>query len=189
MGANLETWTQMQQVYHDLKSSVPSSETGIRPYLHLKLQRSISDEDSKHQYLEMCPGTAPKHRYDASDDRKFLSSMVPPDGGTIAWLQVLASCLININTFGLCNSFGVYQEFYASSYLKSYSNSEISWIGTTQAALLLLVGSLAGPLFDLGHFRLTFWSASISLVFAQMMLSISKQYYQVMLLFSSSATI
>jgi hypothetical protein len=178
MSVNIETWTQMQQVFHDLKSPVVPYDT-FRPFSHLKLRRSFSDEVSKHQHIETGSDAAPMQQYDASTDREFLSSMIPPDGGTTAWLQVLASCLININTFGLCNSFGVYQEFYASSYLKSYSDSDISWIGTSQAALLLMVGSLAGPLFDLGYFRMTFWLASASLAFAQMMLSISKEYYQV----------
>ncbi len=104
---------------------------------------------------------------------------VPPDGGRIAWMQVFASFLINMNVYGLVNAFGDFQHFYETEYLVSYSSSTISWIGTVQGSLTLFIGALAGPIFDKGYFMITLRVASITLVFSWMMLSLSTQYYQV----------
>ncbi|KAL9080224.1 MAG: hypothetical protein Q9157_000946 [Trypethelium eluteriae] len=114
-------------------------------------------------------------------DEDFLISLKPPDGGITAWLQVLAAFLINVNNWGLVNSFGIYQAYYETSVLKNFSSSSIAWIGTVQAALLLVVGAFSGPLFDKGYFKLILIIAGVGVVFSQMMLSLSVQYYQIML--------
>ena len=108
-----------------------------------------------------------------------LDVRVPPDGGRIAWMQVFASFLINMNVYGLVNAFGDFQHYYETDYLASYSSSTISWIGTVQGSLTLFGGALAGPIFDKGYFMLTLRTASVTLVFSWMMLSLSTQYYQV----------
>ena len=84
-----------------------------------------------------------------------------------------------MNVYGLVSAFGDFQHFYETELLSAYSSSTISWIGTTQAALVLLVGALAGPLFDNGYFLVIMRIASLVLVFSWMMLSLSTQYYQV----------
>ncbi|KAF4987260.1 hypothetical protein FGRMN_10462 [Fusarium graminum] len=105
----------------------------------------------------------------------------PQDGGLTAWLQVLGSFLINLNNFGLANSFGVFQIYYQTELLQQHSPSSISWIGTLQASLILIIGVISGPLFDKGYFYSILITSSIVLVFALMMLSLATQYYQVML--------
>ena len=112
---------------------------------------------------------------------------VPPDGGREAWTQVAASFLINMNVYGLVNAFGEFQHFYETEYLISYSSSSISWIGTFQGSLILLVGALAGPIFDKGHFMITLKLASFVLVVCWMLLSVSSQYYQVSIMTKSCA--
>ena len=104
-----------------------------------------------------------------------------PDGGRLAWLQVLGSFLINLNNWGLVNSFGVFQAFYEANYLRSSSPSRIAWIGTVQGALLLLVGSVSGPLFDKGFFGCILLVGSAGVVLGLMMLSLATEYYQIML--------
>jgi MFS family permease len=80
------------------------------------------------------------------------------------------------------NTFGVYQTFYDSSQtIFSDSPSNISWIGSIQAYLLLLVGIGTGPLYDKGHFRALVSMGSFLVVFGMMMTSISKTYWEVML--------
>ena len=116
-----------------------------------------------------------------STDAVISDARVPPDGGRIAWTQVFASFLINMNVYGLVNAFGDFQHFYETDYLQSYSSSTISWIGTVQGSLTLFIGALAGPLFDKGYFMITLRCASVILVFSWMMLSLSTQYYQIML--------
>ncbi|WAO97371.1 Hypothetical protein NCS54_01509600 [Fusarium falciforme] len=109
------------------------------------------------------------------------SSQPPSDGGLVAWLQVLGSFLINFNNFGLANSFGVFQTYYETTLLRQHSSSSISWIGTLQLSLILIIGVVSGPLFDQGHFYPILIASSLMLVFALMMLSLATQYYQVML--------
>lgn len=79
------------------------------------------------------------------------------------------------------NTFGVYQTFYESGILKSSSPSDISWIGSVQAFMLILVGSLTGPIYDAGYFRHLLLAGTFLVVFGQMMLSLADTYYQVFL--------
>lgn len=171
---DLPTWTEMQQVFYEL-----SHDSSTLGHQSKNCEQPSSQQPGTHQVndVELKGYDAPS--YQASADLAFVYSMIPPDGGRVAWLNVLASCLININTFGLVNSFGDYQGFYRSNYLRDYSDSAISCIGTVQAALLLIVGVCSGPLFDLGYFKPTYVFSSVGLVFSQMMLSIATEYYQV----------
>lgn len=82
---------------------------------------------------------------------------------------------------GIVNSFGVFQTFYTESLLAKESASNISWIGSIQACLLLVVGPLAGPLFDAGYFYTLIRVGSFMVVFGMMMTSLSTEYYQVIL--------
>ncbi|TAQ87456.1 hypothetical protein B7494_g4213 [Chlorociboria aeruginascens] len=104
-----------------------------------------------------------------------------PNGGLMAWLQVVGSFFLFFNSWGIVNTFGVYQTFYQGNLLSSESPSNISWIGAIQAYLLLLVSVIVGPLFDAGHFRSLLLVGTFFAVFGTMMLSISTDYWQVML--------
>ncbi|KAI0067484.1 MFS general substrate transporter [Artomyces pyxidatus] len=105
----------------------------------------------------------------------------PPDGGLVAWLQVLAGFFMLFNTWGIVNSYGAFQTFYETDLLSSKSPSAIAWVGSIQGFLLLLIGSLTGPIFDLGYFRSLLFTGSFMVVFGMMMTSLSTQYYQVFL--------
>ncbi|KAI1325560.1 MFS transporter, MCP family, solute carrier family 16, member 10 [Xylariaceae sp. FL0255] len=98
-----------------------------------------------------------------------------------AWLHVLGAFLVFVNIWGLPSCFAVFQSFYALQYLPQYSSSAISWIGTVQGALLILLGLLSGPLFDLGYYRLLLYTGSLLTVVGMMTLSLSTEYYQVLL--------
>ena len=83
---------------------------------------------------------------------------------------------------GVTNTFGAYQTYYETNLLKDQSPSQISWIGSIQAFLLLLVGGcITGPIFDAGYLRSLIIVGSIASVFGMMMTSISKEYWQVVL--------
>ena len=53
----------------------------------------------------------------------------PPDGGLLAWLQVAGGFCLAFNTWGLLNTFGVYQSYYQDSFMHNESSSTVSWIG------------------------------------------------------------
>lgn len=104
-----------------------------------------------------------------------------PNGGLQAWLQVLGAWVLMFNTFGLINTFGVYQNYYESGQLFQSTSSNISWIGAIQAYCIMLVGFLTGPVFDAGHLRVLLISGSFLVVFGHMMLSLCHEYWQALL--------
>jgi MFS family permease len=82
---------------------------------------------------------------------------------------------------GFTLTYGAFQAYYREVLLSSNSQSSISWIGTIQAWLLIFVGVLSGPLFDLGYFRSMLIVGNFLVVFGIMMLSLSTTYWQVFL--------
>ncbi|KAF2115827.1 major facilitator superfamily domain-containing protein [Lophiotrema nucula] len=104
-----------------------------------------------------------------------------PDGGLWAWLQVLGAFFLFFNSWGVINTFGSYQAYYETDLLPDSTPSAISWIGSIQAFLLLLVGAVTGPVYDAGYFRSLLIVGSFLLVFGQMMLSLCHEYWQVLL--------
>lgn len=146
-----QTWLAMDHLFQDLRTK------------DLTVQHS-----SRRSFLDTLRSNEPAPVYE-------------PDGGMLAWRQVLGSFLINMSNWGLVNSFGVFQTYYASTLLSGHSPSSISWIGTVQGTLLLVVGVFSGPIFDRGYFRSMQLLSGAGLVFGLMMLSLSTEYYQVML--------
>lgn len=104
-----------------------------------------------------------------------------PNGGGVAWLQVLCSFFVFFNTWGIINAFGIYQAYYETGLLSSSTPSEISWIGSISAFLLMLVGSVAGPIYDKGYVHELLGVGSFLIVLGQMMLSLCNSYWQVIL--------
>ncbi|KAH8901393.1 riboflavin transporter MCH5 [Thozetella sp. PMI_491] len=105
-----------------------------------------------------------------------------PDGGLTAWLQVAGSFLCCFNSWGIVNSFGVFQTYYVTELLKdSSSPGAISWIGSVQSFLLLGMGVLSGPLFDAGLLKSLIAVAVFCITLGFMMNSLATQYWQIFL--------
>lgn len=104
-----------------------------------------------------------------------------PNGGLQAWLQVLGSWVVLAATWGLINTFGVYQTYYETVLLSSSTASSISWIGSVQACLLMFAGVVAGPLYDAGHFRLLILTGLFLIIFGMFMTSLAWEYWQILL--------
>ncbi|KAF2720016.1 MFS general substrate transporter [Polychaeton citri CBS 116435] len=130
-------------------------------------QDSDKNSDQSTGYLPTC-STSTKHGQ-------------PPNGGLLAWLQVLASFLLCFNSWGTINSFGTFQTYYETEILSALSHSDISLIGSVQSFLLLAVGFLIGPLYDKGYAYHLVVTGSILAVFSQMMVSLCTKYWQVFL--------
>lgn len=105
----------------------------------------------------------------------------PPDGGALAWLQVAGGFFVFMNTWGIINTFGAYENFYQVNILRSHSPSAISWIGSMQGFLLLTVSAFTGPVFDAGYNRTLLSLGSFLIVLGLVMTSLVKQYYQAFL--------
>lgn len=84
-------------------------------------------------------------------------------------------------TRGIVNTFGAYQDYYESTILSHETPSAISWVGTLQGFLLLIIGILTGPIFDRGYVRHLIVAGTFLVVFGMMMTSLCKSYYQILL--------
>ncbi|KAG2152574.1 major facilitator superfamily domain-containing protein [Suillus bovinus] len=106
-----------------------------------------------------------------------------PEGGLAAWATAFGAFLVQFCSFGYITSFGVYQDFYTQHYLTNETSSAISWIGSTSASLLMIVGLVAGFLYDQGYFYHLMIAGSFLQSFSLFMLSLSKpdHYYQIFL--------
>ena len=125
------------------------------------------------------------------------------DEGLVPWLQVLGSFFLFFNSwyvcrdpfwlFGYCivlllrryrgiiNTWGAYQTYYEQDLLSHMSSSDIAWIGSLQAFLLMLFGVVTGPLFDAGYFRWLLTFGNVMLPFGLMMVSISTEFWHLIL--------
>lgn len=117
---------------------------------------------------------------EASIDENDPSTGVDPSSteNLTACLQVLGGFFLMFNSWGIANTFGAFQTFYEGALLSQESPSNISWIGSIQAFLLLLVGGICtGPIYDAGYLRELVLVGSISAVFGMMMTSICREYW------------
>ncbi|KAF1942161.1 MFS general substrate transporter [Clathrospora elynae] len=147
---------------------------------------SSSTPDIRHEREPTTTNNNPEADKEAqTDTRSTLTAESaippPPDGGLHAWLKVFGGFMIYINIWGFTLSFGAFQSYYKTTLLSTSSPSAISWIGTVQAWLLIVIGVLSGPLFDLGYFRSMLLVGNLLIVLGIMMLSLSKTYWQVFL--------
>ncbi|KAJ7675950.1 MFS general substrate transporter [Mycena polygramma] len=100
-----------------------------------------------------------------------------------AWSTLVGAFLFQFCVLGPVMAFGVFQDFYIVEFLRSYSASDISWIGSIQLFLDLGCGALAGKLYDSGYCRAALVCGSVIFIFSFFMLSITQagHYYQVFL--------
>ncbi|KAI0476351.1 putative MFS monocarboxylate transporter [Xylariaceae sp. FL0804] len=118
---------------------------------------------------------------DAGLDTHGAPSAPSPKLSTRQWLQILSTFIVFLNTWGFLLTSGVFQTYYELYLIPDRSSSDISWISTTCAFILLSAGVVTGPLYDRGWYRAILVSGSLLQVFGLMMLSLSTQYYQLFL--------
>ncbi|KAG1831882.1 hypothetical protein EV424DRAFT_133975 [Suillus variegatus] len=59
-----------------------------------------------------------KQKTEAGFDRELQTRLnEAPDGGIRAWLSVFAAALVTFSTFGLLNSWGIFQAYYEENLL------------------------------------------------------------------------
>lgn len=103
----------------------------------------------------------------------------PPDGGVQAWLQILASHLINALSWGYSASFGVYQLYYTTKL--SLPESQVAWIGSTQVFLTFFLGTFAGRAADAGYAQHAAILGCLLIVLGTFMTSLATEYWQIFL--------
>ncbi|KAF2471485.1 MFS general substrate transporter [Lindgomyces ingoldianus] len=130
----------------------PASETPLAP---------DQEEKAATAYLETPPTPTPA-----------------ADLGPKQWLQILSTFVVFFNTWGILLTFGVFQTYYEQVLIRNKSSSDIAWISTAGAFVVLSAGIVTGPLYDHAYYRVLLLSGSLLQVFGMMMISISKEYYQ-----------
>ncbi|KAI5863649.1 MFS general substrate transporter [Durotheca rogersii] len=103
----------------------------------------------------------------------------PPDGGLNAWTQVAMGWLVIFTTWGWVNSFGSFQAYYTT--VLPQSPSTVSWIGSVQIWFCLIISVFSGRLLDAGLFLPTFLVGAVIQVVGMFLMSISTQYWSLML--------
>ncbi|KAG7127279.1 MFS-type transporter dbaD like protein [Verticillium longisporum] len=104
-----------------------------------------------------------------------------PNKGLKAWLQVLGAFFIYFNTWGLISSFGSFQAFYEKDLLRHHTPFEISTIGSLQSFLMVFLGFVAGPVYDLGYSRQQLRLGSLLIVLGTVAQSFSTKLWQLLL--------
>lgn len=102
-----------------------------------------------------------------------------PDGGTTAWLQVVANHLLACLAWGYAASFGVYQTYYTET--MGLPRSQISWIGSIQLSLTFAMCTVSGRLSDAGFNHAAVSSGCALAIFGTFMTSLATEYWQILL--------
>ncbi|CAI7620931.1 unnamed protein product [Penicillium manginii] len=117
--------------------------------------RGIHDEEER-------GGTAPHSAFSIIEPPAALSAITThtthfrdpniddtfPDGGTRSWLVVLGCFFLLMSSYGMMNSTGVLQSYFATHQLADYSTSAIGWIPGVFTFFGLALSVQIGPMFD-----------------------------------------
>ncbi|GBE83587.1 major facilitator superfamily domain-containing protein [Sparassis latifolia] len=106
-----------------------------------------------------------------------------PEGGWEAWTVVFGGFMAFIASFGVMNTYGVFQDYYSSTLLTKSSSSTISLIGAIQIYLLYGAGPIVGRIYDAYGTSVIIPVGSFLTVFSLMMVSLAQenQPYQLFL--------
>lgn len=105
----------------------------------------------------------------------------PPNGGLIAWLQVLAALFANFNSWGIVNAFGDFQQYYQNNLLSDRTPFQISWIVSLSGSLTFFATHLFGVFIDMGYIKYMAFFGMLLQFAALMLLSWSKTYAEIIL--------
>ncbi|KAK0385861.1 hypothetical protein NLU13_7038 [Sarocladium strictum] len=114
---------------------------------------------------------------DACDD-KF------PEGGIAAWLVVFGSFCALFAVYGLINTSAVFATYFKDHLLSDYTPSQIGWIFSLYLFLVFFAGVQVGPVFDRHGPRWLVAIGFLLIVASLMLLSLCKEYYQIILTYS-----
>jgi MFS family permease len=82
---------------------------------------------------------------------------------------------------GLVATFGSFQAHYEKDLLRDSSPFSISTIGSLQSFLMVFLGFVAGPVYDMGYSRQQLWIGSLLIVVGTISQSFSRTLWQLLL--------
>ncbi|KAF5019098.1 hypothetical protein F66182_8911 [Fusarium sp. NRRL 66182] len=107
-----------------------------------------------------------------------------PEGGLQAWLVVFGSFCGMFSVYGLINTAAVFESYFSQHQLRDYSSSEIGWIFSLYLFFVFIVGIQVGPVFDRYGPRLIVAAGGTLIGASLLILSVCKEYYQILLSYS-----
>ncbi|KAJ5152759.1 uncharacterized protein N7482_009237 [Penicillium canariense] len=108
-------------------------------------------------------------------------SEIPLKCSPRAWLVISGASTCLFCTVGFLNSFGIFQEYYATNQLAQSSQSTIAWLGATSLLFLFSISVISGAMLDMFGPKLLSYLGSLGTIFAVMMTSLCKELYQFLL--------
>jgi len=117
-------------------------------------------------------------------DLELALPPAPPPKPTLhGWLTVCGVFLIQLAVMGLVSSFGVFQDYYAQTFMPNVTPSNISWIGTVPLFLGFGCGLVGGRIYDRGWFKASMCAGAFIFIICFFLLSLAKEhnFYQVFL--------
>jgi hypothetical protein len=144
-----------------------------------ELEDTTTTSDQENLEANKPPQPKPRRKWGVFPALPIDKPGPPPDGGVLAWLQVLAGHLMCFITWGLITSFGIFQSHYEETL--GASHSTISWIGTVQIFTLLFVGTVSGRASDAGLVHEAVLVGTLLIVVGLFMTSLSTKYYELFL--------
>ncbi|KAF2686340.1 MFS general substrate transporter [Lentithecium fluviatile CBS 122367] len=136
---------------------------------------TLSEKNSEYSLRKSIINTTSDSTSDTED------ASIQQDGGMTAWLQVLGCWLLFMNTWGLTNSFSIFETYYAETKFPHVNPSTISWVGSLQLFLTLFVGVFAGWFLDAGHLRIALLTGTTLMFIGMFATSFCNFYWQVLL--------
>ncbi|KAJ5101405.1 hypothetical protein NUU61_003627 [Penicillium alfredii] len=98
-----------------------------------------------------------------------------------AWLAIFGAFACLFSTVGFLNSFGIFQEYYATAQLSQSPQSTIAWIAAVSIFFLFGISVVSGAMLDMFGPKLMSYLGSVGTVFAIMMTSLCQEFYQFLL--------
>jgi MFS family permease len=97
------------------------------------------------------PSPCPSLAATSDETIEHATSITVFSPGRTGWLQVIVGFLVNFNTFGIIQSFGIFQPHY--EVLLDSTPSTVAWIGSIHIFFVYFLGSFSGWLLDRGFYR------------------------------------
>ncbi|KAK7205181.1 major facilitator superfamily domain-containing protein [Myxozyma melibiosi] len=118
---------------------------------------------------------------DADSSHLLPTALYPPDKGFRAYMCIFGAFWGIFASFGYVLVIGMFEEYYQSHQLKTYSASQISWISSLQTFCIVFFGVIVGRAYDIFGAKPIMIPGTFLMVVGIMTTSICTQYYQFVL--------